>query len=63
MTSICFLLTLKALQTSSEDQNEAMTAETSVMHGKRWVDKYSPSSFTELLSDEQTNLEVFCMFW
>ncbi|CAF2105319.1 unnamed protein product [Brassica oleracea] len=48
----------KALQTSSEDQNEAMTAETSVMHEKRWVDKYSPSSFTELLSDEQTNLEV-----
>ncbi|KAF3498879.1 hypothetical protein DY000_02051899 [Brassica cretica] len=58
LTSICFLLTLKALQTSSEDQNEAMTAETSVMHEKLWVDKYSPSSFTELLSDEQTNLEV-----
>ncbi|KAF2591607.1 hypothetical protein F2Q70_00037978 [Brassica cretica] len=48
----------KALQTSSEDQNEAMTAETSVMHEKLWVDKYSPNSFTELLSDEQTNLEV-----
>ncbi|ERN04662.1 chromosome transmission fidelity protein 18 homolog isoform X2 [Amborella trichopoda] len=25
-----------------------------------WVDKYAPSSFTELLSDEQTNREVLC---
>ncbi|ESQ36451.1 hypothetical protein EUTSA_v10006720mg [Eutrema salsugineum] len=48
----------KALQTSSEDQNETITAETPVMHEKLWVDKYSPSSFTELLSDEQTNREV-----
>uniref|UniRef100_A0A1J3DBC7 Chromosome transmission fidelity protein 18 homolog n=3 Tax=Noccaea caerulescens TaxID=107243 RepID=A0A1J3DBC7_NOCCA len=48
----------KVLQTSSEDQNETITPETSVMHEKLWVDKYSPSSFTELLSDEQTNREV-----
>ncbi|CAA0165036.1 unnamed protein product [Arabidopsis thaliana] len=48
----------KVLQASSEDQNETISAETSVMHEKLWVDKYSPSSFTELLSDEQTNREV-----
>ncbi|CAH8282997.1 unnamed protein product [Eruca vesicaria subsp. sativa] len=48
----------KALQISSEDQNETITTETSVMHERLWVDKYSPSSFTELLSDEQTNREV-----
>ncbi|XP_023632922.1 chromosome transmission fidelity protein 18 homolog [Capsella rubella] len=48
----------KALQTSSEDQNETTSAETSVMHEKLWVEKYSPCSFTELLSDEQTNREV-----
>ncbi|KFK42813.1 hypothetical protein AALP_AA1G041900 [Arabis alpina] len=48
----------KVLQTSSEDQNETIHAVTSVMHEKLWVDKYSPSSFTELLSDEQTNREV-----
>ncbi|EFH68497.1 AAA-type ATPase family protein [Arabidopsis lyrata subsp. lyrata] len=48
----------KVLQASSEDQNETISAEASVMHEKLWVDKYSPSSFTELLSDEQTNREV-----
>ncbi|CAH2038914.1 unnamed protein product [Thlaspi arvense] len=48
----------KVLQASSEDQNETITAETPIMHEKLWVDKYSPSSFTELLSDEQTNREV-----
>ncbi|KAF8106505.1 hypothetical protein N665_0139s0094 [Sinapis alba] len=48
----------KVLQASSEDQNENITSETSVMHERLWVDKYSPSSFTELLSDEQTNREV-----
>ncbi|KAG7653069.1 AAA+ ATPase domain [Arabidopsis suecica] len=48
----------KVLQASSEDQNETNSAEASVMHEKLWVDKYSPSSFTELLSDEQTNREV-----
>jgi len=53
----------KVLQASSEDQNETISAETSVMHEKLWVDKYSPSSFTELLSDEQTNREVLFTSW
>ncbi|CAN8295694.1 unnamed protein product [Cochlearia groenlandica] len=48
----------KVLQTSSEDQNETIPAATSLMHEKLWVDKYSPCSFTELLSDEHTNREV-----
>ncbi|KAL1188776.1 Replication factor C subunit 1 [Cardamine amara subsp. amara] len=48
----------KVLQTSLEDLNENISAETSVVHEKLWVEKYSPSSFTELLSDEQTNREV-----
>lgn len=33
--------------------------ETPVVHEQLWVDKYAPNSFTELLSDEQTNREVF----
>ncbi|WJZ89353.1 hypothetical protein VitviT2T_008576 [Vitis vinifera] len=48
----------KALQASSELQNDAILPETQVVNEQLWVDKYSPSSFTELLSDEQTNREV-----
>ncbi|XP_078174461.1 P-loop containing nucleoside triphosphate hydrolases superfamily protein [Carex rostrata] len=48
----------KALQDSIEstdgDQAEAETIATEQL----WVDKYAPSSFTELLSDEHTNREV-----
>ncbi len=32
--------------------------ETVAEHDDLWVDKYAPRSFTELLSDEQTNREV-----
>lgn len=32
--------------------------ETVAKHEDLWVDKYAPRSFTELLSDEQTNREV-----
>lgn len=32
--------------------------ETVTEHEDLWVDKYAPHSFTELLSDEQTNREV-----
>ncbi|XP_057752456.1 uncharacterized protein LOC130970398 [Arachis stenosperma] len=31
---------------------------TQMVHEQLWVDKYAPKSFTELLSDEQTNREV-----
>ncbi|GAV66147.1 AAA domain-containing protein [Cephalotus follicularis] len=48
----------KALQTSTEDQYNVILPETPVFHKKLWVDKYAPNSFTELLSDEQTNREV-----
>ncbi|EXC20805.1 Chromosome transmission fidelity protein 18-like protein [Morus notabilis] len=48
----------KALQASSGDQNDLVLSETPVVHEKLWVDKYAPNSFTELLSDEQTNREV-----
>lgn len=48
----------KALQASSEGQNDILLPETPVVHEQLWVDKYAPSSFTELLSDEQTNREV-----
>lgn len=51
-------LQIKALQDSIEstdgDQAEAETIATEQL----WVDKYAPSSFTELLSDEHTNREV-----
>uniref|UniRef100_F6I6Z5 Uncharacterized protein n=1 Tax=Vitis vinifera TaxID=29760 RepID=F6I6Z5_VITVI len=48
----------EALQASSELQNDAILPETQVVNEQLWVDKYAPSSFTELLSDEQTNREV-----
>lgn len=53
---------LKALQASSEGQNAIILPETPVVHEQLWVDKYAPSSFTELLSDEQTNREVNMFF-
>ncbi|KAK6914254.1 ATPase, AAA-type, core, partial [Dillenia turbinata] len=48
----------KALQESSENQNDIIITETSTVKEELWVDKYAPNSFTELLSDEQTNREV-----
>ncbi|KAK6255143.1 hypothetical protein SCA6_016448 [Theobroma cacao] len=48
----------KALQASSEHQSDITLHDTPMVHEQLWVDKYAPSSFTELLSDEQTNREV-----
>ncbi|XP_012092645.1 chromosome transmission fidelity protein 18 homolog isoform X2 [Jatropha curcas] len=48
----------KALQASSESQSDVVLTEMHVVHEQLWVDKYAPNSFTELLSDEQTNREV-----
>ncbi|KAK7279105.1 hypothetical protein RJT34_24149 [Clitoria ternatea] len=48
----------KALEASSEGQSVPDVPETTMVHEKLWVDKYAPKSFTELLSDEQTNREV-----
>lgn len=49
---------LKVLEASSEDLSEANLPIGAVVNEKLWVDKYAPSSFTELLSDEQTNRQV-----
>ncbi|KAI4346173.1 hypothetical protein L6164_013246 [Bauhinia variegata] len=48
----------KALKASSESQSVPDVPETPIVHEQLWVDKYAPRSFTELLSDEQTNREV-----
>ncbi|KAM3327037.1 chromosome transmission fidelity protein 18 isoform X1 [Capsicum chacoense] len=48
----------KALEASSEDPSEANLPVGTVVNEQLWVEKYAPSSFTELLSDEQTNRQV-----
>ncbi|KAF1897159.1 hypothetical protein Lal_00034862 [Lupinus albus] len=48
----------KTLEASSECQSVLEVPDTRVVHEQLWVDKYAPKSFTELLSDEQTNREV-----
>ncbi|KAL0366754.1 UNVERIFIED_CONTAM: Chromosome transmission fidelity protein 18 [Sesamum radiatum] len=48
----------KALQASGEGPTEVVPLKAPVTAQQLWVDKYAPSSFTELLSDEQTNREV-----
>ncbi|EPS63928.1 chromosome transmission fidelity protein 18, partial [Genlisea aurea] len=48
----------KAVQESVEGPTEVVAAKTFVDDEKLWVEKFSPKSFTELLSDEKTNREV-----
>ncbi|KAK1315216.1 hypothetical protein QJS10_CPA06g00029 [Acorus calamus] len=48
----------KALQASFGASNDPMDEAVPISTEKLWVEKYAPSSFTELLSDEQTNREV-----
>ncbi|XP_047975329.1 chromosome transmission fidelity protein 18 homolog [Salvia hispanica] len=49
----------KALQGSFDDDTvEVVPSSAPVTTEKLWVEKYAPSSFTELLSDEKTNREV-----
>ncbi|XXG39699.1 hypothetical protein AAC387_Pa01g0590 [Persea americana] len=48
----------KTLQVSSEAVSESVHSNIPVASEQLWVDKYAPNSFTELLSDEQTNREV-----
>lgn len=53
------MLVFKAMQASVEDDlTEVVPSKAPVTHEKLWVEKYAPSSFTELLSDEKTNREV-----
>ena len=50
---------VKALQGSFDDDTvEVVPSSAPVTTEKLWVEKYAPSSFTELLSDEKTNREV-----
>ncbi|KAL4561136.1 hypothetical protein LXL04_033298 [Taraxacum kok-saghyz] len=48
----------KALQASVSSEIDANLVGTPVVSERLWVDKYSPNSFMELLSDEHTNREV-----
>ncbi|KAI3511528.1 hypothetical protein L1887_18682 [Cichorium endivia] len=48
----------KALQASVSSQIDANYVGTPAVTERLWVDKYSPNSFMELLSDEHTNREV-----
>nr|XP_043611816.1 chromosome transmission fidelity protein 18 homolog [Erigeron canadensis] len=48
----------KALQASVPSQTETNNLDTPVATERLWVEKYSPNSFMELLSDEHTNREV-----
>ncbi|KAA0049164.1 chromosome transmission fidelity protein 18-like protein [Cucumis melo var. makuwa] len=54
----------KTLEASYDTQLDAMLPQEPVVHERLWVDKYAPSSFTELLSDEQTNREacILCYY-
>lgn len=51
-------MVLQALQDSAEVQRDVTLAKIPATKERLWVDKYAPRSFTELLSDEQTNREV-----
>lgn len=59
-----FVMVAKALQESIEsiDHRDQPPPPQVAATEQLWVDKYAPSSFTELLSDEHTNREV-CFFF
>ncbi|XP_068662997.1 uncharacterized protein [Aristolochia californica] len=48
----------KALHDTAEPSSNMAPPATPTIGEQLWVDKYAPNSFTELLSDEQTNREV-----
>ncbi|QHN81916.1 Chromosome transmission fidelity protein like [Arachis hypogaea] len=47
----------ETMEASLEGQSYLDVPATQMVHEQLWVDKYAPKSFTELLSDEQTNRE------
>ncbi|KAI3915604.1 hypothetical protein MKX01_015429, partial [Papaver californicum] len=49
---------IQALQDSSGSSANLIDSSSSVVTEQLWVNKYAPNSFTDLLSDEQTNREV-----
>lgn len=48
----------KVLLESFGPEGDVTLPKVPVVNERLWVDKYSPNSFMELLSDEQTNREV-----
>lgn len=50
---------VKALQESAASSVDSVKV-ANPDNEQLWVEKYAPKSFTELLSDEQTNREVCC---
>lgn len=58
ISSFFFVGVAQALQESFGSPNQENQTTTHTVSGQLWVDKYAPNSFTELLSDEQTNREV-----
>ncbi|RYR67141.1 hypothetical protein Ahy_A03g013395 isoform C [Arachis hypogaea] len=51
-------VSLETMEASLEGQSYLDVPATQMVHEQLWADKYAPKSFTELLSDEQTNREV-----
>ncbi|XLU94677.1 hypothetical protein S245_009029, partial [Arachis hypogaea] len=49
---------IETMEASLEGQSYLDVPATQMVHEQLWADKYAPKSFTELLSDEQTNREV-----
>ncbi|KAK3025456.1 hypothetical protein RJ639_041342, partial [Escallonia herrerae] len=56
--TLIIVLVLKVLQASAECHSDMALPKAAAANEQLWVDKYAPSSFMELLSDEQTNREV-----
>ncbi|KAH9650050.1 AAA domain-containing protein [Citrus sinensis] len=56
--TLSVLLIHNLINRSLSGQSDRSLPEKPVVHEQLWVDKYAPNSFTELLSDEQTNREV-----
>lgn len=52
---------MKAMQASVSSEIDASLVGIPVVTERLWVDKYSPNSFMELLSDEHTNREVYML--
>ncbi|KAH9650055.1 AAA domain-containing protein [Citrus sinensis] len=59
--TLSVLLIHNLINRSLSGQSDRSLPEKPVVHEQLWVDKYAPNSFTELLSDEQTNREVLLL--
>lgn len=57
-TVVYIVMNMKALKDSFGSADQLPHATINQADDQLWVDKYSPNSFKELLSDERTNREV-----